>query len=92
MKRLTNTRITFNVSTWDEYNYDYQTDDFIYKFDESKTIDALIIDANAVLSQYTYGIARLYWGKYQIATVVKKGCDIDEYLTDFGKKLYGKNK
>ena len=91
MKQLTNTRLTLNVSTWDEYNHYYQTDDFVYSFDEPKTIDVLIIDARCLISEYTYGIARLYWGKYQIGTVTKNGCDINEYLTSFGKKLFGKN-
>ena len=92
MKKLTNTRITFNVSTWDEYNHDYQTDDFVYSFSEPKTIKELTAEAYNTISEYTYGIARIYWGKYQIGTTTKKGCDIDEYLTAFGKKLSGKNK
>lgn len=92
MKQLTNTRFTLNVSTWDEYNHDYKTDDFVYDFDEPKNIDVLIIDAKCLISKYTYGIARLYWGKYKIGAVVKKGFDIDEYLTSFGKKLCGNSK
>ena len=91
MKQLTNTTITLNVSKWDEYNHNYKTDDFVYDFGEPKTIEALIIDAKYLISEHTYGIARLYCGKYQIGAVTKKECEINGYLTDFGKKLFGKN-
>ena len=91
MKKLTGVKITFNVSKCDYFNHwvDY---DFIQYYDEPITIHKLVKLAHNKLSEYTYGIARVYWGVDQIASITNNGDDIKEYLTDFGKKLSGKNK
>lgn len=91
MKRLTNTKIVCQTSTWDEWSHCYNTDDFASSYSESKTIDELFSDAQNALSGCTYGIARIYYGKYQIGTITKKDFEgINEYLTNFGKKLSGR--
>lgn len=91
MKKLQNVKITFNVSLNDYFNHwvDY---DFIQYYNEPTTIYKLINLAHNKLSEYTYGIARLYWNNYQIGTITNNGDEIKEFLTDFGKKLYGKSK
>lgn len=90
MKKLTGVKITFNVRTCDYFNHwvDY---DFIQYYDEPITICKLVNLAHNKLSEYTYGIARVYWGVYQIASITNNGDVIKEFLTDFGKKLSGKN-
>lgn len=90
MKKLTNTKITFNVSLCDDFNH-WTDDDFIHFHDEPVSICKLINEAHNKLSEYTYGIARIYYGKYQIGTITNNGDNITEYLTDFGKKLSGKS-
>ena len=90
MKRLTNTKIVYQTSTWSEWEHCYHTDDYASSYSESKTMDELFSDAQSTLSECTYGIARIFYGKYQIGTVTKR-CftDVTTYYTNFGKKLSG---
>ena len=88
MKHLMNTRIEYNTSTYNEWAHSYNTDDYVNTYSGSKTISELFTEAENTLSECTYGIARIFYGKYQIGTVTKKSyADVNIYYTNFGKKL-----
>lgn len=90
MKHLMNTRIEYHTSTYNEWAHCYSTDDYVNTYSGSKTISELFTEAQNTLSECTYGIARIYYGKYQIGTVTKKNyADVNIFYTDFGKRLSG---
>lgn len=88
MKHLTNTRIEYNTSTFNEWAHCYNTDDYVNSYSSEKTISELFTEAENTLRSCTYGIARIYYGKYQIGTVTKKNyADVNIFYTNFGKQL-----
>lgn len=91
MKRLTNTKIIYHVSEWDDASHNLVSEDYEQTFTNGMTILDLQCKAREILSQWENGIVKIFWGKYQIGTSTQKYNEgVCEYLTNFGKKLCGR--
>ena len=90
MKNLKNTSIICHVSGWSDEEHCLISDDYERSFSCNMTIHDLQRMANKMLSEWDNGIAKIYYGKYQIGTSTRRyHGSINEYLTNFGKKLCG---
>lgn len=88
MKKLKDATIEYHTSTYCECG-DYITNDWIDKYDDDVTISVLFDDAYSEIEQSTFGIARIYQGKYQLGTVTKGNDGMNTFYTNYGRKLNG---
>lgn len=90
MKNLKNTSIICHVSSWNNEEHCLVCNDYERSFSCNMTIHDLQRLANEMLSMWENGIAKIYYGKYQVGTSTRRyNGFVKEYLTNFGKKLCG---
>lgn len=85
MKKLNKVRIEYHTSKYYEYE-GYRTSDWIESYSDV-TLRELFDYAYSEIECSTFGIARIYDGKYQLGTVTKGKNGMNTFYTNYGKKL-----
>lgn len=85
MKKLNNARVEYHTSTYYDFS-GYKTSDWIDEY-SNVTLRELFDYAYNEIECSTFGIARIYDGKYQLGTVTKGKDGMSVFYTNYGKKL-----